>query len=58
MAKRNIDTYTPENNTEEALMLMGRVNAFAAYVRSEKYSVSREVCADMLGFELEEEEEK
>lgn len=52
MVKRNNDTYIPENSNEEALMLMGRVNAFAAYVRNEKYLISRNVCADMLGFEL------
>lgn len=57
MAKRNNDTYVPENNTEEAMMLMGRVNAFAAYVRSQKYSVEREICAEMLGFELEDDGE-
>lgn len=46
--------YAPETLNEEALMLMGRVNAFAAYVRGVKYSIDREICAAMLGFKLEE----
>ena len=35
--------------------LEGRIKAFAAYVNSTKYSIEREICASMLGFELEEE---
>lgn len=53
---KNEDIYAPETINEEALMLMGRVNAFAAYVKSKRYSIDREVCAAMLGFELEDEE--
>ena len=33
-------------------MLAGRVEAFANYVVHEKYSISKEMCAAMLGFEL------
>lgn len=50
--------YTPENQNEEALMLMGRVNAFAAIVRNDKYSIPREVAAAILGFDLDEDEEE
>lgn len=53
MAKNN-DIYIPENNLEEGYMLMGRINAFAAYVRGARYSIDRNVCAAMLGFDLEE----
>lgn len=56
MAKRNNDAYIPETNVEEALMLMGRVNAFAQYVRTNKHYIDREACAAMLGFELEDDE--
>lgn len=48
------DIYIPENVSEESYMLMGRVNAFAAYVRNEKYAIDRGMCAAMLGFDLEE----
>lgn len=51
---RETDIYVPENALEESYMLMGRVNAFAAYVRREKYAIDRGVCAAMLGFDLEE----
>ncbi len=47
--------YTPENHTEELFELVGRIKAFAAYVNSTKYSIEREICASMIGFELEEE---
>lgn len=50
--------YTPENLAEKLFELVGRVKAFAAYVNSTKYSIERELCASMLGFELENEEEK
>lgn len=38
-------------------MLAGRVEAFANYVVHEKYSITREMCAAMLGFELPTEVE-
>lgn len=53
---KNNEVYVPETITEEALMILGRVNAFAAYVKTCKYSVDREICAAMLGFKLEDEE--
>lgn len=48
--------FIPENETEEALMLMGRVEAFAAYVKEQHSDIERRVAAAMLGFELEEGE--
>ncbi len=47
--------FTAENAGEECAILVGRVEAFAAYVAQEKYSISREMCAAMLGFELPKE---
>lgn len=49
--------FTAENAGEEYAMLAGRVEAFAAYVVNEEYSISREMCAAMLGFELPTEVE-
>lgn len=34
-----------------------RVEAFANYVNNETYRIDREMCAKMLGFELEAKEE-
>lgn len=53
MSKR--PEYMPENPAEELFELVGRLKAFAAYVNSTKYDIDRELCASMLGFELEEE---
>lgn len=47
--------FTAETAAEECAMLVGRVEAFAAYVAQEKYSITREMCAAMLGFALPEE---
>ena len=44
--------YKPESVGEELFELVGRVQAFAAYVNSTEYSISRELCAGMLGFKL------
>lgn len=49
--------FTPETASEEYALLAGRVEAFAAYVAQEKYSITREMCAAMLGFELPTEVE-
>lgn len=54
---RSLD-YVPDDVGEELFELVGRIKAFAAYVNSTKYSIERELCAAMLGFELEDEEEK
>lgn len=54
--KKFID-FMPETVDEEYAMLAGRVEAFAAYVAQEKYSITREMCAAMLGFELPTEVE-
>lgn len=40
--------FAPENKGEEALMLMGRVESAAAYIRKSQY-IDREIIADMLG---------
>lgn len=48
--------FTPETAGEEHAMLVGRLEAFAAYVVQEEYSISKEMCAAMLGFELPEEQ--
>lgn len=50
MEKRYFD-FTPERAEEEFFLLVGRLEAFAAYVDKESY-ISREMVADMLGFEL------
>lgn len=47
--------FTAETAAEEYAMLAGRLEAFAAYVAQEKYSISRNLCAAMLGFALPEE---
>ena len=47
--------FIPEDANGEALMLMGRVEALAAYVCLEKYSIEREVVAAIHGFDLEPE---
>ena len=44
--------FAPENKGEEALMLMGRVEAVAAYIRKSQY-IDREIIADMQGVVLE-----
>ena len=49
--------FTPETASEEYALMAGRVEAFANYVVQEKYSISREMCAAMLGFELPTEVE-
>lgn len=49
--------FTPETANEEYALLAGRVEAFANYVVHEKYSISKEMCAAMLGFELPTEVE-
>lgn len=48
--------FAPENKGEEALMLMGRVEAVAAYIRKSQY-IDQEIIADMLGVDLESAEE-
>lgn len=49
--------FTPETESEKYALLAGRVEAFANYVVHEKYSISKEMCAAMLGFELPTEVE-
>lgn len=51
----NSDVYDAENATEEAFMLMGRVNALAAYLQRlpPDSEVPRELCAAILGITLE-----
>ena len=42
--------FTASNAAEEFALLVGRVEAFAAFVNESKYSIERELCAKMLGF--------
>lgn len=57
MANRKNDVFCADNQYEEALMLMGRVNALAGIVQASKYSVDCEVVAAVLGFELDEKKD-
>ena len=57
MANRKNDVFCADNQYEEALMLMGRVNALAGMVQASKYSVDCEVVAAVLGFELDEKKD-
>lgn len=53
MANRKNDVFCADNQYEEALMLMGRVNALAAIVKMDKYPmIEREVVAAVLGIDL------
>lgn len=54
MYRKDTCDYAPENPTEELFELVGRINAFAAYVNYAKSHIDREICAAMLGFELED----
>lgn len=53
--KKENRMFIPEDANDEALMLMGRVEALAAYVNLKPYSVKREVIAAILGFDLDSE---
>ena len=57
MANRKNDVFCADNQYEEALMLMGRVNALAGIVQASKYSVDCEVVTAVLGFELDEKKD-
>ena len=57
MANRKNDVFCADNQYEEALMLMGLVNALAGIVQASKYSVSCEMIAAALGFELAEKKD-
>lgn len=48
--------FIPETASEEYALLAGRVDAFANYVVHEKYSITKEMCAAMLGFKLPTEQ--
>lgn len=50
MNQVSVGTY----DIEYLLKLAGRVDAFADYVRSCDFSVNRECCAAILGFNLED----
>lgn len=52
------ELFAGDNQTEDGLILMGRVNALAAYVRGTHYPIDREIIAAMLGFELDKEEKE
>ncbi len=44
--------FTASSAAEEFAILVGRVEAFAAFVNASKYNIERELCAKMLGFVL------
>ena len=44
---------TVEISIEEYCDLKGRITAFADYVRKSEFSIDRNDCASILGFELE-----
>lgn len=47
----------PRDEYKNLIRMEMRLEAFANYVNSEKYSIGREMCAKMLGFELEKKED-
>ena len=53
MANRKNDVFCADNQYEEALMLMGRVNALAGIIRTSKYTlIDCMTVATVLGFDL------
>ena len=53
MANRKNDVFCADNQYEEALMLMGRVNALAGIIKISKYTmIECETVAAVLGFDL------
>lgn len=47
--------YDAESDTEELMLLVGRLEAFAGFVDShEDIDIDRKTCAAILGFELKE----
>ena len=47
--------YDAESDTEELMLLAGRLEAFAGFVDShEDIDIDRKTCAAILGFELKE----
>ncbi len=50
--------FTASSAAEEFAILVGRVEAFAAFVNESKYSIERELCAKMLGFALRDVNEQ
>lgn len=58
MANRKNDVFCADNQYEEALMLMGRVNALAGIIKTSRYTmIECETVAAMLGFELAEKKD-
>lgn len=49
--------YVSSKTFQELCELKGRVSAFAKWVGRERYSISKEDCAAILGFELLKEDE-
>ena len=45
-------TEIPKDEYRKLTELKGRVDAFSGYVNKTNFSVDREICAAMLGFEL------
>lgn len=58
MANRKNDVFCADNQYEEALMLMGRVNALAGIIQASRYTmIECETVAAVLGFELAEKKD-
>lgn len=56
MANRKNDVFCADNQYEEALMLMGRVNALAGIIQASRYTmIECETVAVVLGFDLNAE---
>lgn len=47
--------YVPLDLFKELVEVNGRMKAFASFVNQSDYSIKREECASMLGFELKED---
>lgn len=63
MTNRKNDVFCADNQYEEALMLMGRVNALVGIIKASRYTmIECETVAAVLGFDLDieycEKEEK
>lgn len=48
----------PTEEYKNLVKLQARVEVFAEYVNTEKYSISRGLCAKFLGFELEKNNDR
>ena len=49
--------HIPLDDYTDLIILLGRVKALKAYIDTERYSISRESVASILGFEVKPDEE-